>query len=44
MDLVILAIVMIFVTQNNFLNGPGILDRLLGFQYRELFSRNELIK
>ena len=25
-----LMIVMIFVTQNNFLNGPGISDRLLG--------------
>ena len=24
-------IVMIFVTQNNFENGPGISDRLLGF-------------
>ena len=24
-------IVMIFVSQNNFLNGPGISDRLLGF-------------
>ena len=24
-------IVMIFLTQNNFLNGPGISDRLLGF-------------
>ena len=28
-------IVMIFVTQNNFQNGPGIFDRLLGF-YPEL--------
>ena len=28
-------IVIIFVTQNNFLNGPGISDRLLGF-YPEL--------
>ena len=26
-----LTIVMIFVTQNNFKNGPGISDRLLGF-------------
>ena len=26
-----LMIVMIFVTQNNFSNGPGISDRLLGF-------------
>ena len=26
-----LMIVMIFVTQNNFYNGPGISDRLLGF-------------
>ena len=26
-----LKIVMIFVTQNNFLNGEGISDRLLGF-------------
>ena len=31
MDLIQLMIVMIFVTQNNFLNGPGISDRLLGF-------------
>ena len=28
-----LMIVMIFVTQNNFLNGPGISDRLLGFYH-----------
>ena len=26
-----LTIVMIFVNQNNFKNGPGISDRLLGF-------------
>ena len=26
-------IVMIFLTQNNFLNGPGICDRLLGFYH-----------
>ena len=30
-----LMIMMIFVTQNNFLNGPGFSDRLLGF-YRRL--------
>ena len=32
-----LMIVMIFVTQNNFENGPGISDRLLGF-YLEIDS------
>ena len=29
-----LMIEMIFVTQNNFLNGPGISDRHLGFYQR----------
>ena len=32
-----LMIVMIFVTQNNFKNGPGIFDHLLGF-YLDLSS------
>ena len=32
-----LMIVMIFVTQNNFLNGPGISDCLLGF-YPDFFN------
>ena len=31
--------VMIFVTQNNFQNGPGISDRLLGFYPSEIGNR-----
>ena len=39
-----LMIVMIFVTQNNFQNGPGISDRLLGFyQCMLTFSRYKLV-
>ena len=39
-----LMIVMIFVTQNNFKNGPGISDRLLGFyqSYAQLFHLGSL--
>ena len=31
-------IVMIFVTQNNFQNGPGISDRLLGFDLTAMLN------
>ena len=34
-------IVMIFVAQNNFYNGPGISDRLLGFYQKTI---TEMIK
>ena len=38
-----LTIVMIFVTQDNFKNGPGISDRLLGF-YQEIKKKKKSIK
>ena len=36
-------IVKIFVTQNNFLNGPGISDRLLALGFSEIISHMRYI-